>query len=1671
MALPIIQDREGKNLYFVDGDTLSDDPKARGKSYRIKGFDAFEKDSVYVDDNGEYVYKRGESLGNVDTKTIAEIIKKGNFKPNYTAEKDVYNRELVDFTNDRGQDLVKELYRHGIARVDKFTSDANIKIKNEAELINAAMGNLPDTPYSEIARKYQAVIDNPSTPLVFKGTALNETEFDPAIHSGVQFRDHDKTIDNKPTGFFDSTGDAFFVGWQGVKEGFYGYLDAIGEITENEMIKGLGVEGVQNARNLIARENDLILEYDDVDSVLDGFVYVANNAAMSAPYLIGGFASLAAAVPIAAFTGPVAAGAIAGIPLSVVFAGHTWNEMEGPKGVEQFVVSNVSGVIQTVLERFGARGLIQPVELFTEAGKRKALQAVVKFYNKQGITITAKEAEKRLAKSLKGEMAKFSRFMADDFAKFSFGNFGKAVAKGMTREGLTEVLQESTQMTAVALGSDKVYSDEDVRRRLINAGLAGATLGGTFSGAANAYTQGKNQVAQAMYKRYQTKRQSAFQRARAKDIADKKEHIVKPNGEVKTTTDILNEQEQKFSDSKTYYDTQGNPVEVFFDKVKNSWVNAANPNITLELGTDIFEVSPQINSKNLLLKTEFNIKEKTQTYQDPDGKTKKMKIKEQDPINLRSMSLKEIQKTIKKISDNIRKTSDKKKLAELNYDLTALKAEEARKQGTKVNTKPSTAFNKDDDKLKKKADEYENTKLGIGNWLKDIRGLKDFVGKSFTGFYEKFLGAAGETDLKPERAVQSVAALKGRALRGSIDTGYYTGKNFKEYLTSLIARYKSFADFKDIISELTGKLTFLSSYYNKSIQASEKLIKFGELPKIKDSKGKLVPDYTKYSKFELARAAFFSAVTGGKGLALLNAINRITKGIAEDRSRLANDPNLTVADVQELENNIIKAQVNRKKLLLNILKYSGLDFTKIDPKDPNSKPLHEYEIIRTLKILNDPKYTRVEGDLVYIKDEFVGAPDTKERLENFRLFKAATALKQSYDSVFRDFYKAYVKATGERLEYKPDFWYQNQGFDYRKVKNDPDGFKAWAEKELKYSREDAENLYDSIVRQGDTTSLGRSNSLLEVGEKKRNIPLAFKKFTVSEVEGFNKWSSNNLFEGLNKTQLEVARWLTAERYFGQGGWKLSQLIDEMEKEGVLTEDEIGKFAYQTKSIVDSAFGAFNRIEKAKWAATNAYLSSWAIFAGLPLAAISSFPETLMIYFNLKDDADFKNANKQIVNELAGIFNNALEGEVKKNEKLLRLVGLDATQSNVVDRFATGDRDIAFLRAHETFFAAFGIQGITQFQRRMAGGLALDFIKSNLNIINYAPKNLTTGELFLDKFNEIERLAYQQLVELGINVEQIDRMLRDLDEVSMDKLFDITDNNPIQPEEADGTLRMSSEREQVMRKIAKGFFKDSFRERQRIAEASGEDNRLVPTPEPTELDVIKYVEYAQEIIDSQVETAIYRFINERVQLPQSYNRPLFFQDPHYQLLTQFNGFMSTFTANIVPKLWKRNLINGNTKIKYDTFALIILMMGMGAASQYLKDLIKYGETSPYLDELGYLQRALYASGVMGQYERIFDLVVPLYPSRDSGIDYWATAFLGEAGPTARILGNVATGLGQMTTGDTERGVNNLAKSLPVTGPINQFRAGLVDAAHLRNPFKEEPPKFELNEDLLKYMSAN
>jgi hypothetical protein len=302
----------------------------------------------------------------------------------------------------------------------------------------------------------------------------------------------------------------------------------------------------------------------------------------------------------------------------------------------------------------------------------------------------------------------------------------------------------------------------------------------------------------------------------------------------------------------------------------------------------------------------------------------------------------------------------------------------------------------------------------------------------------------------------------------------------------------------------------------------------------------------------------------------------------------------------------------------------------------------------------------------------------------------------------------------------------------------------------------------------------------------------------------------------------------------------------------------------------------------------------------------------------------------------------------------------------------------------------------------------------------------------------------------------------LETLQRDKVFDMIENdnfNQVTPydsmfdtlnrediisrnyDDADGKLvREITPRESVMRQIARGEFES--------------DNNLTFS----ELDLVERAGELQSQIDEEIETGIYRFVNERIQLPGASNRPLFFQDPHYQLLTQFNGFLSTFTANIVPKLWNTNLRKGNTKVKYDTFVLILLMMGMGGGSQYLKDLMKFGEASPYLDKSGYLQRALYSSGVIGQYERVLDAVAPLYPERFKGLDSIADKILGESGPAARNIQNVITGIGQAASGDTPRAVNSFMKTAPYVAPLPSARNAAVEVTHGRNPLPETVNEF-------------
>jgi len=119
-----------------------------------------------------------------------------------------------------------------------------------------------------------------------------------------------------------------------------------------------------------------------------------------------------------------------------------------------------------------------------------------------------------------------------------------------------------------------------------------------------------------------------------------------------------------------------------------------------------------------------------------------------------------------------------------------------------------------------------------------------------------------------------------------------------------------------------------------------------------------------------------------------------------------------------------------------------------------------------------------------------------------------------------------------------------------------------------------------------------------------------------------------------------------------------------------------------------------------------------------------------------------------------------------------------------------------------------------------------------------------------------------------------------------------------------------------------------------------------------------------------------WIDNSIAHPDAMNRPLWYSNPYYRLFTQYNGFMSVFTAHLLPKIWKR--IKGqDPTAKYATVAIAATMLMLGFLSQAMKDEWRYGGRPGWLTDRGYVQRGVTSSGLIGTPEKILSAISPIY----------------------------------------------------------------------------------------------
>lgn len=129
------------------------------------------------------------------------------------------------------------------------------------------------------------------------------------------------------------------------------------------------------------------------------------------------------------------------------------------------------------------------------------------------------------------------------------------------------------------------------------------------------------------------------------------------------------------------------------------------------------------------------------------------------------------------------------------------------------------------------------------------------------------------------------------------------------------------------------------------------------------------------------------------------------------------------------------------------------------------------------------------------------------------------------------------------------------------------------------------------------------------------------------------------------------------------------------------------------------------------------------------------------------------------------------------------------------------------------------------------------------------------------------------------------------------------------------------------------------------------------------------------IDEELSKGTHNFIIEAVVHPTKMNRPKFYSDPYLQLFTQFQGYTSAYTANIIPRLIK-DLRKTGSADQANAAASIAIAIALTYLALSIKDTIKYGESPPqWLKDDKRFQRYIGQMGILGSSQRIWDTVSP------------------------------------------------------------------------------------------------
>ena len=614
----------------------------------------------------------------------------------------------------------------------------------------------------------------------------------------------------------------------------------------------------------------------------------------------------------------------------------------------------------------------------------------------------------------------------------------------------------------------------------------------------------------------------------------------------------------------------------------------------------------------------------------------------------------------------------------------------------------------------------------------------------------------------------------------------------------------------------------------------------------------------------------------------------------------------------------------------------------------------------------------------------------------------------------------------EGLGFEENYFLKFKALSIKNVSKNRPAFEAALMKEYMITQSEASDITDSILR-NNITNLDEAFSVAK-GDLKPGFAQA-RTMRLSEKDSFKDFLEQDIFANVASYTNSLSRHVGHHQFVGKDGEVLAWELDKMEKElvpkyGIQKARQMtDEVALGMKNYLDAESGNYKRATTDAGKKLESIQRSFMLFttlAGLPLSTISSFVELALTGRSLRGDqikgllkAQGKELGNTLFKGMIEIANKApgvkIETSGKQSDASLELRRLGYHEYDTSAATTVGATEINAWQQDimTSFFKWNGLQGWTNYTRAVRASIAVDYVNDKLKMISDFERTSTKDDMTLEV-----QLAREALRNLGMDVDMM---------VDFFQRFE------------------GSGQTQSVNDVFKHDASIPLRN-----EASGKGAKILT---PAEL----------KLRNEFINEATFNFINEAVALPMSANRPLIYQDPRFALFTQFQGFMATFTANHIPRMWGEYVKRGSPEMKYSAFATMASMIVLGFASQALKDLIKYEEgENEYLDTPRYIRRGITSSGLLGTYERVLDQFVPMYstsgPADEAG-GRWALRTIASESPAASNLKRLVDGFGNIIEGDVGAGVKKVAQSTPFIGSVNRATNAMGEAASKFN-FKDE-----------------